>query len=183
MITLCIGVVFLMIRFYINKDKLVHYGMEQTESVTENRMSNSERYNSEAVSAIINECAEKYYHPFTLATAELEDKLYGVWQAKEFVGYVPSSKYQWEGMLGNVIVFLENALIYGGTSYFNPVYAYYETCAEDMEKDDFLDIAGTDGRYEGQDAIVMLAVCVEENGERIISMPYRIIIIRRQPAC
>ena len=46
-----------------------------------------------------------------------------------------------------------------------------------------MDIAGTDGRYEGQDAIVMLAVCVEENGERIISMPYRIIIIRRQPAC
>ena len=35
-------------------------------------------------------------------------------------------------------------MIYGGTPYLNPVYACYESCAEDMKTDAFLDLEWTD---------------------------------------
>ena len=68
-------------------------------------------------------------------------------------------------------------MIFGGTSYLNPVYACYESCAEDMETDAFLDLEWVDGRYAGLGGIVILAIGREKNGEQALGMPYRFILM------
>lgn len=150
---------------------------EQFTDQTDNGISNSERYSGEEVNARIDEYAEQYQHSFTLASAEIEERLYGVWQARGYAGHTRSSRYQWDGLWGDVVIFCESAMIYGGAPYLNPVYACYESSAKDMEADAFLDLEWTDRHYEGLDGIVILAVGREKDGELAVGMPYRLILM------
>ena len=161
----------------IMKSNIDSGSREQYTEETDNKISNSERYNNKEVSAIIDDYAERYHHSFTFVSTETEEQLYGVWQARGYAGYTRSSRYQWDGLWGDVVIFCESAMIFGGTSYLNPVYACYESCAEDMETDAFLDLEWVDGRYAGLGGIVILAIGREKNGEQALGMPYRFILM------
>ncbi len=163
----------------IIKNNFDNDSSEQFTDETDNRISNSERYSNEEVDARIDDYAEQYQHSFTLASTETEERLYGVWQARGYAGHTRSSRYQWDGLWGDVVIFCESAMIYGGTPYLNPVYACYESCAEDMKTDAFLDLEWTDGHYEGLDGTVILAVGREKDGELALGMPYRFILMEK----
>ena len=143
----------------------------------DSKISNSKRFNNEEVSTIIEDYANRYQHSFTLASADTEEQLYGVWQARGYAGHTRSSRYQWDGLWGDVVIFCENAMIYGGTPYLEPVYASYESCTEDMETDAFLDLKWKDGQYAGRDGTVILAVGKGKDGEPDRGMPYRFILM------
>ncbi|MDE5696822.1 MAG: hypothetical protein K2I96_05335 [Lachnospiraceae bacterium] len=161
----------------INKSNNDIGSRKQYTEETDHKISNSERYHNEEISAMINDYAERYQHSFTFASTEIEEQLYGVWQARGYAGHTRSSRYQWDGLWGDVVILCEGALIYGGTPCFNPVYACYKSCAEDLETDTFLDLEWVDGRYAGLDGIVILAVGREKDGERALGMPYRFILM------
>lgn len=163
----------------IIKNNFDNDSSEQFTDETDNRISNSERYSNEEVDARIDDYAEQYQHSFTLASTETEERLYGVWQARGYAGHTRSSRYQWDGLWGDVVIFCESAMIYGGTPYLNPVYACYESCTEDMKTDAFLDLEWTDGHYEGLDGTVILAVGREKDGELALGMPYRFILMEK----
>lgn len=127
-------------------------------------VSYSEKNNNEYTQNIIDDYSEKYHHEFELASAELESQLYGVWQAKEFVGWDNSREIQWDGLYGDVIIFSRDAWVYGGHPGYKPVYACYSADFEDMRKDLFLNMAWKDNRYEGCAGFIGIAVSSEKNG-------------------
>lgn len=126
-------------------------------------VSHSEKNNNEYTQNMIDDYSEKYHHEFKPASAELESQLYGVWQAKEFVGWDNSREIQWDGLYGDIIILSRDAWVYGGHPGYKPVYACYSADFEDMKKDSFLNIAWKDNRYEDCAGFIGIAVSSEKN--------------------
>lgn len=57
---------------------------------------------------------------------------------KECVGIMEGSDSRGEGMVGDMIIFSENAWICDGIPSFDPVYVYYESCAGEVKHIIFL---------------------------------------------
>ena len=125
--------------------------------------SHSVKNNNEDTQSIIDVYSELYSHEFEPASVQIEDRLFGIWQAKEFVGWDNSREICWDGLYGDIIIFSEDA--WGGPEY-RPVYACYLADFEDMEQDLFLNIAWKDNRYEGCSGIVGIAVSSEKDNSR-----------------
>ena len=123
--------------------------------------SNSEKWNTEECQEIIHDKEEAFGCDFTFATSEFEDKIQGIWQAKDFVGWDDSSRYQWDGFTGDVMIFCEMAWIEDGTPWYQPVYVCYTTNMNELE--DLLKITWSDSRYEGKEMILTIGVCAERN--------------------
>ena len=139
--------------------------------------SSKEQKNNEEINAIITDYAEQTQRPFVSAPIEIEKQLYGVWQAKEYAGYRRSTRYQWDGLWGNIIIFGENTFIYDNISYTHPVFAYYESSAEDLEMDEYLELEWTDERYTGLNGLVIAVLNSEKDGKFVWGMPYQFIMM------
>ena len=63
----------------IMKSNIDSGSREQYTEETDNKISNSERYNNKEVSAIIDDYAERYHHSFTFVSTETEEQLYGAY--------------------------------------------------------------------------------------------------------
>ena len=116
--------------------------------------------------SVINYYEVRYHHSFIPVTTEIEKDLYGVWQIKECVGVMEKSDSQGEGVVGDMIIFSENAWISNGIPSFKPVYVYYELDAEDVKPDSFLGnviwINGWDADWNGK---VIAGIETEKNAK------------------
>ena len=70
----------------IMKSNIDSGSREQYTEETDNKISNSERYNNKEVSAIIDDYAERDHHSFTFVSTETEEQVYRVWQARGYGG-------------------------------------------------------------------------------------------------
>ncbi|MCM1500242.1 MAG: hypothetical protein NC124_17405 [Clostridium sp.] len=127
------------------------------------RESNSEKWNEAESQEVISDYERLYRCDFEVATKKFENKIYGVWQVKDFVGWDRSSQYQWDGFYGDILIFCENAWISNGTPWYRPVYACYSTEIDELAAEEFLNITWADNRYDGRDGILTIAVCTEKN--------------------
>ncbi|MDE7207646.1 MAG: hypothetical protein K2N90_10900 [Lachnospiraceae bacterium] len=132
---------------------------EENLQITEE--SNSEKWITEECQKIIHDKEEAFGFDFTLAASEFEDKIQGVWQVKEFVGWDDSSRYQWDGFYGDIVIFCEKAWIEDGSPWNQPVYACYTAKVNELE--DPLRITWSDNRYKGKKAVLTMGVCTERN--------------------
>ena len=114
----------------------------------------------------MDDYSELYCHEFEPASVQIENRLFGIWQAKEFVGWDKSREICWDGLYGDIVIFSEDAWVLGGRPDYRPVYACYLADFEDMEQDLFLNIAWKDNRYEGCSGIVGMAVSSEKDNSR-----------------
>lgn len=109
---------------------------------------------------------ELYDHLFMPATTEMDKDLYGVWQIKECVGIMEGSDSLGEGMVGDMIIFSENAWISDGIPSFEPVYIYSESCAGEVKTDRFFEnviwINGWDADWNGK---VIAGIETEKNAK------------------
>lgn len=83
---------------------------------------------------------------------------------KECVGIMEGSDSRGEGMVGDMIIFSENAWICDGIPSFDPVYVYYESCAGEVKHDHFFEnvvwINGWDADWNGK---VIAGIETEKN--------------------
>ncbi|MBD5530631.1 MAG: hypothetical protein HDQ98_00300 [Lachnospiraceae bacterium] len=125
--------------------------------------SNSEKWNGVESQKVISDYERLYGCDFEVATNKFESEIYGIWQVKELVGWDRSSRYQWDGFYGDILIFCENAWISDGTPWYKPVYACYSAEMSELAAEEFLDITWVDERYENQNGILTIAVCTERN--------------------
>lgn len=125
--------------------------------------SNSDKWNDEECQSILTNYSSRFPCDFETATNDIEKKIYGVWQVKEFVGYDNSVRYQWDGYNGDIIIFCQNAWIDNGIPEFAPVYFCFATNMSELSSEDFLDVTWTDSRYENKEGILTIAICSEKN--------------------
>lgn len=140
--------------YFKHKTDNYEFGMPSADLV-----SKSEINNNEYTQSIIDDYSEKYGHEFGLASVELENQLYGVWQAKEFVGGDNSLRVYWDGFYNDIVIFSEDAWFYGESPHYKPVYALYSADFEELKQN----IEWKDNRYEDYTAIVGIAVSSEKN--------------------
>lgn len=125
--------------------------------------SNSEKWDGTESQEVISDYESLYGCDFEIATREFENKIYGIWQVKDFVGWDSSSRYQWAGFYGDILIFCENAWISDGTPWYKPVYACYSAGMSELASEQFLNITWADDRYDDQNGILTIAVCTERN--------------------
>lgn len=120
----------------------------------------------------MGKCAKPEYHiqyaaatgyDFETATKEFEQKIQGVWQVKEFVGWDKSLKAQWDGYQGDLFLFCENAWVDDAVAWFQPVYACRTATMSEIAQNEYFNIQWTDDRYENRDGILTAAVCTQRN--------------------
>jgi len=142
---------------------------------------NNSDINIEWTTAVLSELEEEYGHVFSLDTKEFEENIYGTWQAKDgLFGYDNSVRYHSEAFLGKIITFDEDILIYNGTPWHRPTYAYYLTSVENMATDPFLRLTCLDDTYAKSDGAVITALNAassENNMPYASNMRIKLIII------
>ena len=125
--------------------------------------SNSQKWDSGTSREILSEYETKYQCSFEAADKEVEEKLYGIWQVKELVGWTSSNEISFDGGIGGIVIFCEEAWIDDGTPWFKPVYYCHRADVEELSGEDFLNISWSDDRYSGQEGIYIIATYSEEN--------------------
>ncbi len=125
--------------------------------------SNSEKWDGTESQEVISDYESLYGCDFEIATRKFENKIYGIWQVKDLVGWDSSSRYQWDGFYGDILIFCENAWISNGTPWYKPVYACYSAGMSELASEQFLNITWVDNRYDDQIGILTIAVCTERN--------------------
>ena len=127
------------------------------------QLSNSEKWNNEECWNILSNYTSQFPCDFEVATKEIEQRIYGVWQVKEFVGYDNSTQYQWDGYDGDIFIFDQKAWIDGGIPEYKPVYYCYTADISQLSTEAFLDVTWTDGSYEDKEGILTIAICSQKN--------------------
>lgn len=127
------------------------------------QLSNSEKWDNEECRNILLNHASQFPCDFEVASKEIERRIYGVWQVKEFVGYDNSTQYQWDGYEGDIFIFDKNAWIDGGVPEYKPVYYCYTANISQLSTEDFLDVTWTGESYEDKEGILTIAVCSQKN--------------------
>jgi len=112
---------------------------------------------------IIVGCEAEYGCEFEILDKETETDLQGIWQVKELVGWKTEMRYQWDGLCGDVFVFVDNAWVDSGTPWYEPIYLSYRASMEELAAEDLLKVTWMDERYEGQEAVLVVGVCTERN--------------------
>ena len=133
---------------------------QQTETAEE---SNSQKWENEKSQEILAEYESQYQRNLEVATKEIEEKLYGIWQVKENVGWTSSDRISYDGGIGEIYIFCEETWIRWQEPCFKPVYYYCRTDQEELSSKNFLNTSWTDDRYEDQEAIYILATYSEVN--------------------
>lgn len=136
---------------------------QQTETVED---SNSQKWENETSREILAEYEDQYQREFEVATKEIEEKISGMWQAKEFVGWTSSDRGSYDGGIGSIYIFCEEAWIRWNAPWFKPVYYYCRTDMEELSSENFLNTSWTDDRYEDQEVIYILATYADANKVR-----------------
>ncbi len=57
------------------------------------------------------------------------------------------------------------------------MFAYYESSAEDLETDEYLELEWTDERYTGLNGLVIAVLNSEKDGKFVLGMPYQFIMM------
>ena len=125
--------------------------------------SNSKKWDGTESQEVISDYERLYSCNFEVATRKFENEIYGIWQVKDLVGWDSSSKYQWDGFYGDILIFCENAWISNGIPWYKPVYACYSAGMSELASEDFLNITWGDSRYDEQEGVLTVAVCTERN--------------------
>lgn len=136
---------------------------QQTETAEE---SNSQKWENETSREILAENEDQYQREFEVATKEIEAKLSGMWQVKEYVGWTSSDRVSYDGGIGSIYIFCEEAWIDWNDPWYKPVYYYCRTDMEELSSENFLNTSWTDDRYEDQEVIYILATYSEANKVR-----------------
>lgn len=142
--------------------------------------SNSQKWDSETSREILSEYETKYQCSFETADKEVEEKLYGIWQVKEFVGWTSSNEVSFDGAIGKIFIFCEEAWIDSGHPWFKPVYYCHRAGIEELSSEEFLNISWSDDRYNGQEGIYTIATYSEANrvlGDKYLYKPRLRLII------
>lgn len=126
-------------------------------------VSNSAKWNNAISKKVISDHETALGCNFEIIEKEYEDKLQGIWQVKEFVGWDASTRYQWDGFYGRIFIFSENAWIEDGTPYFKPVYVCSAVQMNEIAAEDFFNIKWIDDRYENKEGLLTLGVCIERD--------------------
>ncbi len=150
--------------FYVQRDTGELY-ISQVKAMDsgEQRESNSQKWANAQSQNIISQYAAATGYDFETATKEFEQKIQGVWQVKEFVGWDKSLKAQWDGYQGDLFLFCENAWVDDAVAWFQPVYACRTATMSEIAQNEYFNIQWTDDRYENRDGILTAAVCTQRN--------------------
>lgn len=136
---------------------------QQTETAEE---SNSQKWENETSREILAEYEDQYQREFEVATKEIEEKLSGMWQVREYVGWTSSDRVSYGGGIGSIYIFCEDAWVHWNDPWYKPVYYYCRTDMEELSSENFLNTSWTDDRYEDQEVTYILATYSEANKVR-----------------
>lgn len=141
-------------------DNIYFYEMNLTEQIesVDSVQSNNERYCDESVKNLIESYETEYQHLFVPATSQMEAYLHGIWQIKKCVGETEPTDFSDKKVVSDIIVFCENAWILNGIPSFHPVYYYYESGVEDLEKSVL-----SDNEYKKVKGKVIIGIQTEKN--------------------
>lgn len=148
MIRRWIRVIFIMIFFivlFISIKENAAFDVELEDGERNNKPWNIKAYQ--------DSISEYYNCDFEILTEKMQDRLYGIWQAKEIVGWVRTSRYQYDG-IGHIYIFCEDAWIDCGRPYFEPVYFGYTADIDELSSEDCLNIHWTDERYKNGTLVI-----------------------------
>lgn len=150
--------------FYVQRDTGELY-ISQVKAMDsgEQRESNSQKWANAQSQNIISQYAAATGYTFETATKEFEQKIQGVWQVKEYVGWDKSLKAQWDGYQGDLFLFCENAWVDDAVAWFQPVYACHTAPMSEIAQNEYFNIQWVDDRYDNRDGILTAAVCTERN--------------------
>lgn len=118
--------------------------------------SNSQKWNSTVCQDIITQYSKEYHLEFDIATKDIEDKVYGVWQGKDIVGWDRLDGCHGLGV-GDIYIFSQAGWIEGNLM-FQPVYYYYTARIEELSSGDILNAVWADKNYEKQEAVFIIGV-------------------------
>ncbi len=150
--------------FYVQRDTGELY-ISQVKAMDSGawRESNSQKWANGQSQNIISQYAAATGYDFETATMEFEQKIQGVWQVKEYVGWDKSLKAQWDGYQGDLFLFCENAWVDDAVAWFQPVYACHTAPMSEIAQNEYFNIQWVDDRYDNRDGILTAAVCTERN--------------------
>lgn len=150
--------------FYVQRDtEDLYISQVTTADSSAQQESNSQKWENAQSQKIISDYAAATGYDFEIASKEFEQKIQGIWQVKEFVGWDKAMKIQWTGYQGDLFLFCENAWVDGGRAWFQPVYACHTAPMSEIAQKEYFNIQWSDDRYDNQDGILTAAVCTERN--------------------
>ncbi len=125
----------------------------------------SEKEDSTICQDIISQYSKAYHLEFDIATKDIEDKIYGVWQGKDVVGWDRLSGCYGSGV-GDIYIFSQAGWIDGAWPMFQAVYYYHTARIEELSSEDILNAAWADKNYAKQEAVFIIGVDIRGTEKR-----------------